>query len=384
MKIALVIEHFDPSRGGREVSTAQVAMALARRGHDVTIFCQSCRDACDGVRVLPLKTHGLDRAQKLASFVKSVRGAAAEGDFDILHATLPVPGANVYQPRGGLLAAQAEAGLRRRRGWSRIAAALGRHLNPHRRKLRQLERKLLRNPNTLCLAVSEMVAREFLHYHGLRDGARVIYNAVDVPDIPDERRRQWRREFRQQVNAVPDGPLFLTVANNFVLKGVRETIDAFAQWYQSDSGVAGARLVIVGAGKARRYRLLAGRRGVGKQVAFPGQAENIFQWYAAADAVVLLSWYDPCSRVVLEAARWGIPSITTAYNGAGETLAGGAGIVVSSPRETAAVVEALADLADPARRAERSRACLALADRLGMDRHVDELLEVYAQITGKD
>ena len=95
---------------------------------------------------------------------------------------------------------------------------------------------------------------------------------------------------------------------------------------------------------------------------------------------MLLSWYDPCSRVVLEATRWSVPSITTVYNGAAEVLARGAGLVVSSPADTDAVIRAMCELAEPARRAARARACMDVAGRLGMDRYVDELLAAYEEV----
>jgi UDP-glucose:(heptosyl)LPS alpha-1,3-glucosyltransferase len=380
MKIALVIERFDPLRGGREVSTGQIAAALARWGHDVTILCQECQDACDGVRVLPVKAGGWDRTMRLASFARSVRGVAAQEGFDIVHTTLPLPGANVYQPRGGLIGAQAAAALRRRKGSERFVAALAQPLNRHRRKMARMERELVGDPTTLCLAVSEMVAREFMNYYARSENVRVIYNAVEAPDVDGETRRQWRDDVRGRIGAPPGSLVLLTVAKNFELKGVAEAIEAFAQWYHSDDGSPGATLLAVGRKDVEPFRRLAKKRRVGKQVVFVEPTADIFPWYAAADACVLLSWYDPCSRVVLEATRWGIPSITTVYNGAAEVLARGAGIVVSSPRDTDAVVRAIAELADPAQRDQRARACLAVAGHISMGRQVDELVEAYAEV----
>jgi len=380
MKIALVIEHFDPSRGGRERSTAQVATALAARGEDVTVFCQSCQDACEGVRVLPLKARGLDRAARLRSFARSVRGAAREGEYDIIHTTLPIPGANVFQPRGGLVGAQTAAALRRRTGFRRVEALVGQALNPLRRQMRRYERRVVRDPNVLCLAVSEMVAREFMNYHARSDRVRVIFNAVAVPAVPDEQRSQWREEVRRRIGVPAGGVVFLTVATNPKLKGLAETIDAFARWYHSPDRIPGARLVAVGGKKFGPYRGLARKGKVSKQVVFVEPTPRIFPWYSAADAVVLLSWYDPCSRVVLEATRWGVPSVTTVYNGAAEALARGAGIVVSSPRDAEAVGHALTDLADIARRRPRAQACRDAAESLGMDRHVEQLLDAYREV----
>ena len=71
MKIALVIEQLDTARGGREVSTAQIASGLARRGHEVTVLCQQAHWQCEGVRVQKLGTRGLLRTQRLRNFAAS-------------------------------------------------------------------------------------------------------------------------------------------------------------------------------------------------------------------------------------------------------------------------------------------------------------------------
>ena len=42
MKLALVIEKYDPSGGGAERSTRQIASELVGRGNDVTVFCAQC------------------------------------------------------------------------------------------------------------------------------------------------------------------------------------------------------------------------------------------------------------------------------------------------------------------------------------------------------
>jgi UDP-glucose:(heptosyl)LPS alpha-1,3-glucosyltransferase len=95
---------------------------------------------------------------------------------------------------------------------------------------------------------------------------------------------------------------------------------------------------------------------------------------------ILLSWYDPCSRVVLEATRWGVPSITTTYNGAAEVLAQGCGIVVESPLDIQGAVAAMEKLADPSLRAQMSRKCLSASPRLSIERHVDELIRCYQEV----
>ena len=379
MKVALVIERMETSRGGRETSTAQIASGLARRGHEVTVLCQRGSWRCEAVNVRPLGSRGLLRSQRLRNFVLDVQREMTEQPYDVVHAMLPVPGADVYQPRGGTVPAQAAASLRRRSPAGRVGVAAAQRLNLRRRTMAALEREVAGDTNVLCLPVSQMVAEELALYYGRVQRVRVVYNAADVPDPQSDQRADWRQRLRFKMGIGSDDPVFLTVAKNFALKGVSETIRAFARWFHANHRRVNGRLIVVGRDLVEGYQRHAGLRDVGAQVVFIPPTDEVFQWYAAADVCILLSWYDPCSRVVLEATRWGIPSITTAYNGAAEVLEQGAGIVVSSPADIRAVVEAMDELADPKRRSARVEACWKLADRLGMDRHVEELLKAYAE-----
>jgi UDP-glucose:(heptosyl)LPS alpha-1,3-glucosyltransferase len=184
---------------------------------------------------------------------------------------------------------------------------------------------------------------------------------------------------RRRLGAEADETVFLTLAKNYALKGVRETIRAFAERLRSGLP-SGGRLAVVGGERAGPYKRLAERLGVSDRVHFAPPTDEAFRWYAAADVCVLLSWYDPCSRVVLEALRWGLPSITTRYNGAAEALADGAGIVIFRPSDTQAASEAMGQLADPRHRAAAAEACLAKSAHVSMDRHVEQLLAVYREV----
>jgi len=380
MKIALVIERMDVRRGGRETSTAQIAAGLAARGHQVSIICRSGSWRSAGVELCQLGRRGLLRVQHLRNFVADVADQIARAQHDVVHAMLPVPSADVYQPRGGTVPGQRRADRRRRSAPANLAAKLAEPLNLRRREMAELERGVVADQKVLCLAVSEMVAREFADHYGRTSRVHVVYNAVEVPDPDDEQWADHRQRLRFKMGVAQDEPVFLTVAKNFRLKGIDQAIVAFAKWFHRRDSRRNGRLVVVGRDTVEGYQRHAGLRDVGNQVLFVPQTEDIFQWYAAADVCLLLSWYDPCSRVVLEATRWGIPSITTVYNGAAEILADGAGIVVSSPKDTRAIVRAMDALADRDRRGPCAEKCLLTADRLSMDRHGDELLSAYREV----
>jgi len=383
MKIALIIENMDTARGGRETSTAQIASALAEKGQDVTILCQQGSHEDDRVKVCELGRTGLLRISRLRNFIEDIQHHISETPYDIIHTTLPIPGANVYQLRSGTYPAQSAAGIRRRSLAEKPFAVVAAMLKFRHHELMNLERRLMAEENVLCLPVSQMVAEEIHTYYGRTENVRVIYNGVQTPDPNSRLRADWRQKLRYRMGLKPQDVVFLTVARNFALKGVAETIIAFAKWYHRSQRRVDARLVVIGHDFPEGYQRHASLRDVGPKVIFLPQTDEIFPWYAAADACVLLSWYDPCSRTLLEAARWCIPSITTIYNGASEILVKGAGIVVSSPRDRRAIVAAMDELADPDGRRMRAAACAALSAELSLERHVDELIQAYADLVGR-
>ena len=377
VRIAIIIEKMDATRGGREKSTAQIADHLASRGHDVTILCQIAR-AGEDVKVIQMGKRGLTRRNKIAAFVSAVGDHIRREHYDVTHSMLPIPGADVYQPRGGTIPGQIEGSCRRwgRAGWLR--RRVFEPVNFHRNKLREYERVVADDAHTLCLAVSQMVADEFADHYGRTENVLVVPNGVDIPELDDDQRANWRQHHRFRLGVGADDPVFICVATNFALKGVDPMIRAFAKWNDLRHSDSNARLLVIGRESTEGYQRIAGLLGVGSKVIFLPPTDNVFEWYSAADACVLLSHYDPCSRTVLEAVRWGVPSITTAHNGACELISDGAGVVVSNAQDRWATVEAFELLSDPKVRGRMSQRCDEISDQLSMDRHVDRLLEAYA------
>jgi len=377
MKVALVIEKMDTSRGGREVSTAGIAENLAARGYEVEILCQKGRLDAPGVKICALGGAGLGRDWKLRDFYGKLETFLRHQDYDLVHSTMPLPGADIYQPRGGTAPARLEASRRRRGPVLGDVYKFFARLDPAKRLIACKEKKVARDEKTLCLPNSEMVAGEFrLHYNRSRR-VQVVYNGVSVPDVDESERLRWRQARRADIDCDEDEPVFLTVAKNLELKGVPSLLKAYADWRNISGLEKPGKLVIAGGNRPYRLIKMSGDHGLSGSVIFVSHTDSIFEWYSAADACVHLSWYDACSRVVLEATRWGLPSITTVYNGAAEILGAGAGIVVGDPEDKKAVISALEEMADSKSRTERKVACRMAADYLSLERHVKELVEIY-------
>ena len=109
MKVALIIERFNPAGGGAERSTAQMAHELVKAGHEVTILTGSATTA-DGdkseslaYQVESLGLQGRFGAFKLWQFARWSKSQAQQSRFDVsLSVTTTVP-ASVVQPRSETL-----------------------------------------------------------------------------------------------------------------------------------------------------------------------------------------------------------------------------------------------------------------------------------------
>jgi UDP-glucose:(heptosyl)LPS alpha-1,3-glucosyltransferase len=139
--------------------------------------------------------------------------------------------------------------------------------------------------------------------------------------------------------------------------------------------------VVVGRDDPQPYQRLARRLGIDGRVRFVGTTTPIEVWYSVADALAHPTWYDPCSRVVLEALVRGLPVVTTRYNGAAEVMQERThGVVIAAPNDIAALASGLAAALQPALRG----ACQADAPRmraqLSMARHARELLSLYERV----
>jgi UDP-glucose:(heptosyl)LPS alpha-1,3-glucosyltransferase len=103
-------------------------------------------------------------------------------------------------------------------------------------------------------------------------------------------------------------------------------------------------------------------------------------YYAAADAFVLPTKFDPFSNATAEALACGLPVITTAVNGVSELVTQGReGFVESDANDIGALGRALERMLD-ADRARMGEAARALAETLSWERHVDAMEAIYAEV----
>ncbi|MGA2233327.1 MAG: glycosyltransferase family 4 protein [Tepidisphaeraceae bacterium] len=374
MKIALVILHADPARGGAERYTADLAVVLGARGNEVSVLASDFGAEIAGVQFVSLNSRSVTRRGRYAALLDSLDGHLAEHRYDIVHAMLPVRKCDVYHPHAGLAAAAVVEGHKKHSGRiAQTAARLANRLNRKRLLFASVERALLtgpRPPTVLCL--SQYVQRTVAGYYDLPPAQlATLFNAVDLERFDPS--KLDRVNARAELSISGDRVVALIAAQDFGRKGLGPAIEGLA-------AVGDPRLLLLVAGKddPRRYERLAADLNVRGQVRFLGPVSDMRPLYAAADFFVLPTRHDPCSLVVLESLAMGLPVISTVFNGACEIMETGRhGEVLADPADIPALSAAMRRLLDAPTRAQMREECLALCGRLSFDGHVDRLLAIY-------
>jgi len=166
------------------------------------------------------------------------------------------------------------------------------------------------------IAVSHAVARQF---RGLAN-VRVIYNAVEVPDL--SRTPQLGACFRSQFS-IPRQAFVIGYAGRLDSgKGLDTLIEAFAS---SGLCAAGAHLVIVGDGPERDLlQSLAARSQLASSVhLIPYQADISSVWASIDVCVQPSSQADSFPRAVIEAMSHGLPVLGSRSGGIAEAILDG-------------------------------------------------------------
>ena len=319
MKVAVVIERYDVSLGGAEWLVFELVLALSHLGVDVDILAARGDDMAANVRIL-CRTDRYKRVS-LASFAEALRHYLRESHYDILHSLIPLSFADVYQPPGGSFA---EALIRNAASYRnrfvvsyKKATAL---LNRRRTEMLLAEKKLCQDPNgPVITALSDYVKDQFKSRYDLdNERLALIPNGVKTnSEVNIEDAKKLRRQICSRLALKEsDGPIFfLFGANNFRLKGLNVLMEAMA--LLSNSGTLGqSYLVVAGRGKINKYQHIAQKYNIDKRIVFLGHQASIQNALSISDVAVLPTFYDPCSRFILEALAAGKPAITTRFNGA--------------------------------------------------------------------
>jgi len=211
-----------------------------------------------------------------------------------------------------------------------------------------------------------------------REKIAVIRNGVVLPPKPAPDGR-----FRRDHLIPPDVPLVGVISRLNPLKGIEYFLDAAARL---SARFGPARFVVVGDGIDPYYRESLERRtaalGLAGKVIFTGFRLDMESVVAELDVSVLPSLSEGLSNVLLESMAAGIPVVATRVGGNPEVVEDGATGFLVPPRDSGALVDAVARLlSNPALAAAFGQAGRKRAEReFSVSRLVAETENLYRKL----
>jgi UDP-glucose:(heptosyl)LPS alpha-1,3-glucosyltransferase len=365
LRIAFVVHDYN-----RHVGHSRYVAELAtrfRRDHDVHVYTNTV----DDTDTAGLTFHHVPawRPNALASILSFVVPATLKvrGRYDVVHA----------QGLCGFRHNLATAHFCQT-AWFDALAREGVRLTwrqqVFRRLVTGLERRALCQPATRrVIAISERVRADLAGTYHRRRGVDVVYHGTDTVTFHPDNRGRYRRDVRAAAG-IPD-ERFVALYVGDMKKGAAAAIRAVAR-------VPGVTLLILSGSGPGPYRAVAEAERVADRVIFHPHSKRVETFFAAADAFVFPTVYDPYGLVISEAMAAGLPVVTSRTAGASELITDGQdGLLTERPWDADALAAHLARLRDdPGLCARLGTAARVRTEPFTWDRTAAQTLSVYGRV----
>jgi UDP-glucose:(heptosyl)LPS alpha-1,3-glucosyltransferase len=367
MRIGIGIQNFDPKKGGAERYSFDLSTNLARRGHDVSVFCARGTEV-PGITLIRMNTPSFPRWLRPLSFALSHRRHLRAHGLDVMLGFGNTLEADVYQSHGGIqhiwmereIASYQDAGERR------LKAFLLRHSINQKVQQWVAEYPIRKKKYRKIVAISDMIKGHMARYYGLgEDAFQVVYNGVDTIRFrpgPEKKRGETKR--------------ILFSAGNFRLKGLFPLLLAVGELSRERKDF---HLNVLGRGRKERYGGLIEKLNIGGFVTFLGETASPERVYGDSHMLAHPTFYDACSLTTMEAMAAGLPTITTRWNGASALIAPGEGYVLEEPGDIGGLASALRELLDDGKREETGRRARCKLETYTIERNAEEMERILVE-----
>jgi UDP-glucose:(heptosyl)LPS alpha-1,3-glucosyltransferase len=375
IRLALVRQRYNPF-GGAERFVATTLEALAKRDLDLslTLVTRHWTGGQSHHQVIECQPRYLGRLARDWSFARCVQAVMQREQFDLVQSHERIAGCDIFRAGDGVHAAW----LEQRRRTQSLIGRLGAWLSPWHRYTLAAERAMFADPRLKAvICISDLVRNDIRRFYGVADDKlQVIYNGIDLDRFHPDLALEHRAAIRQQHGIPESATLFIYVGSGFERKGVAALLEAMARATPGDT-----HLLVLGSDKdLPRYSSQAARLGLAERVVFTGGVNDARPYYAAADAFVLPTRYEPLSNAALEALACGLPSILSAQCGAAELLTPGVNGYVCDALDVPALAAHLSALAQPGVAAAMRPAARAAVAQLGLEGMAARLLTLYRSL----
>ena len=385
-KIALAIENFSRHKGGAESYAVCLASTLVENGWEVHLFGQKWDGEPHAAVFHRIKiSKFLPSWAKMILFALKHREMVRSRDFGVILGFGNTIYMNVYQSHGGVHRfSMARKVYAERNMILRMIKRLLIALSVKDKVRHWIESAPFRlKPRPRIIAISQMVREDMASFYRIkREEIEVIYNGTDTKRYNIGLRERLRGSIRRQSGINDDDIAFLFISYDLKKKGIVPLIEATAQLRQVR--VNNFKVLVVG---KRPYPSLLRRLaklGLGDTVIFTGKTRTPEDYYASCDVLVLPTFYDACSLVVIEAMACGLPAITTIYNGAAGVITDGKdGYIISHPPAPKELADVMKALTSQERLKKMSRQASLAGKRYSIENNHQEMIRIFNEMADK-
>ena len=384
MKIAIHHTQFQQV-GGSERYIYYLVQRLLRDGHELHYYCSRRRDDFEHPN---LHFHSVPRVRgvrwwKVLSFARNAhRALLRDGPFDVIHGFSKTYYQDVYTDGSGLQSVYRDYMFREASAWMKWI----RSRSPYQLAVEACERRRFRRGNfQRILTMSRFVKEQIQGRYGLGDDeVEVLYNGIDCEEYHPRLKDSEREPTRARLGISPADCAVLFIGSDYTRKNLDVLMRAAVELCPGTEPAAAPayRFMICGRDNHEEsFRARARELGVEERFHFLGLQQDIRPYLAAADVLVLPTFYDVFGMVVLEAMAAGVPCIVSVKAGAAEIVEPGVnGEVLHDPTDATELATLLRGVAPESTRVAMGKAARQRALDFSWDRHMEELYRVYGEV----
>lgn len=224
--------------------------------------------------------------------------------------------------------------MRAARSWARFRQKI----NPLHPVLLDLEKRHFAERNyRKVVALTPEVRGDLERLYGVpHEDIVVIPNGFAPAEFNLETKAR-RAAVRSELGIAEDARVLVFVANEAERKGLEPLLNALAKLNKPN-----LHLLAVGRLPAATWAPVAEKLGLAGRVHWTGPSAQVARYYAASDAFVLPTFYEPWGLVVVEAMACGLPVLTSKVAGAAEAVKEGVtGELLDNPKDADEIAQRL-------------------------------------------
>ena len=300
MKLLFSLFNYFP-HGGQQRNCLLIAQKCAKAGHQVTL----CTRTWEGpkpkqIQVKTLGCRGWTNAIRNQNFIKDLSIIIAKGYFDGIISFNKMPGLDFYFASDPCFKAKFQSTNK----W------LGRLTKRYRLYSNWEKAVFEKGQKTQILLITDREVPLYQKFYGTEHKRfHLLPPNIDKRHFKENDKLKAQNDKREELGLSTSTSILLMVGSSYNTKGVDRAIEGLATLSSKKENPK--HLVILGHGKAEKYKRLAHSLNVLERVHFLGGRSDVPEWMLAADLLIHPARNENTGTVLLEAMANGLPLLVS-------------------------------------------------------------------------